>query len=155
MELFMKSKGLRIFDTVGDYLSVTLPDILNEIHDGELLHWSILFLNGCGDLGEGKSIPLFQNQIYHSEKGYLLSWEELNILSHKFYQIYDIDIIGCYNKKLLARYENDQVMCEKCDIVIMIVDSTFCQVFSKDETLINRLAAKFKNTKFLEPDFER
>lgn len=55
----------------------------------------------------------------------------------------------------MRRYESDQEMYETCDIVIEMVDSGYCEVFSKDKDLINRLAAKFKDIKFLESDFEK
>ena len=53
----------------------------------------------------------------------------------------------------MRRYNNDQEMYETCDIVIEMVDCGYWEIFSKDEQLINRLAAKFKETQFLESDF--
>ena len=67
----------------------------------------------------------------------------------------DITLIGCKNETLLHRYDEDQDMYETCDIVIEMFDSNFWEVFSKDESLIDRLAKKFKEIKFLEPDFEK
>lgn len=40
-------------------------------------------------------------------------------------------------------------MYNNCDIVIHMIDSSFWEVFSKDEDFINRLAAKFKDVEFL------
>jgi len=153
MEVSMKTRGIRISDGIDDILSPTLPDILKEIYNGDSFYWSILFLHASGDLGEGKSIPEFEEQIYNSEKGLFINWEELNILSGKFFQIIDIIIIGCQNESLLHRYENEHEMYETCDIVIELHDSCFWEVFSKDEQLINRLASKFNEIKFLESDF--
>jgi hypothetical protein len=56
---------------------------------------------------------------------------------------------------MILRYETDQIMYESCDIVIEMFDSCFWEVFSKDEDIINRLASKFKETKFLKPDFKK
>jgi hypothetical protein len=151
----MSSKGIRIEDEINRVVSVKLPDVLCEIHNGNQFYWSILDLQGTGNLGEGKSIPAFVDQIDHSENGYYITWEDLVALSYKFWQTYDIVIIGCYDKKKLRRYENDQVMYETCDVVIVMFDSSYWEVFSKDPTLISRLGAKFKNIKYLEPDFER
>ncbi len=150
----MTVKGLRILDKNGRVISVELPDILEEIPNGNLLHWSILCLEAMGHLGEGKSIVVFEKQINHSEKGLFIDWNDLNILAKKFYQVIDITLIGCEDKNLLRRYENDQEMYETCDIVIEMIDSGRWEVFSKNEQLISKLASKFKETKFLEPDFE-
>lgn len=153
----MKTKGIRIFDKKNGIICVTLPDILEEIRNGNLLHWSILDLESTGDLGEGKSIPVFEKQIIEAKNGYFIEWKELNFLSNKFYQIMHLVLIGCRNKDLLHRYDDDQEMYETCDIVIVMFDSWFWEIFSKDENLINKLASKFMITKteFIESDFQK
>ena len=44
-------------------------------------------------------------------------------------------------------------MYETCDIVIQMFDSCYWEVFSKDTQLIEKLAKKYKQIKFLDPDF--
>lgn len=151
----MKVKGIRILDKVKRVVSVELPDILEEIPNGNLFHWSILCLEAMGHLEEGKSIPVFEKQIGDSEKGLFIDWNDLNTLSKKFYQIIDITLIGCKDKNLLRRYKNDQEMYETCDMIIEMIDSSYWEIFSKDDQLINRLSKKFKDTEFLSPDFEK
>jgi hypothetical protein len=151
----MKTRGVRILDLEDNCVSVSLPDILKEITSGDSFYWSILYLDAIGHLGEGKSMPAFEEQIIESRKGFFISWDELNLLSEKFRNLMDIILIGCKNKELLQRYENDVEMYETCDITIELFDSCYWEVFSKDESLIARLAKKFKDIKFLEPDFEK
>lgn len=148
-------KGIRILDKKNKIVSVEMPDILNEINDGTQFYWSILHLYASGNLGEGKSIPIFEEQIKNAQKGLFISWNELNSLSYKFYDLMDILIIGCKDKSLVHRYESDREMYEMCDIVIEMIDSSYWEVFSKDNALIDRLAIKFNDIKFLEPDFEK
>lgn len=109
-------------------------------------------MHASGDLGEGKSIPVFQKEIRTSEKGLYISWDELNLLSRILYEVIDLIAIGCKDINLLHRYDNDQDMYESCDIVIEMFDSCFWEVFSQDETFIQRLA-KFKDVIFLESNF--
>ncbi len=154
MGLFMKIKGIRILDTVNKIVSVELPDILEEIIDGDLYYWSILFFYGSGRLGEGRSIPLFEKEARESEKGILIGWDDLKILANKFDEVRDILIIGCKNPEMIIRYENDQIMYESCDIVIEMIDSGYWEVFSNDTNLINRLFSKFKDVRHLESDFQ-
>ncbi len=152
----MESKGIRIQDLKENgVVSVGLLDILEEVHHGSSFYWSILYLEATGPLGEGRSIAAFEKQIYDSENGLFITWEDLKLLCMKFYQIIDISLIGCKNINLLRRYENDQEIHETCDIVIEMIDSTYWEIFSKDEQLINRLASKFKKIELLEYNFEK
>lgn len=145
----MKTFGIRILDKVNHVVSVKLQDILEEITDGEFFYWSILFFDGMGHLKNGKSIAGFAKEALQSERGILTSWEELNSLADSLEQIFDILIIGCKDVNNIARYQDDKEMYETCDIVINMFDSSFWEVFSKDESLIHRLAAKFKDVKFI------
>ena len=154
MEMSM-SKGIRISDKKNRIVSVELPEILNEINNGDQFVWSILYLQTTGDLGEGRSIPVFEKQIIEAKSGLVISWKELNELSQRFWDLMDIIIIGCKDRNLLRRYENDQKMYETCDIVIEMIDSGYWEVFSKDPSLIASLKAKFKDTELLEPNFEK
>src|SRR6202035_4480761 len=112
MELRMKTKGIRIADKIRRVVCVTLPEILAEVQEGERLYWSILYLESMGHLGEGRSIPEFEKQIRKSERGFFITWEDLNILAKKFWEIVDIILLGCKDKELLHRYEVDREMYE-------------------------------------------
>jgi hypothetical protein len=151
----MVAMGIRILDEIGGVISVNLPDILQEIGHGNSFYWSILYLYSMGHLGEGQSIPVFEEKILNSEKGLLISWEDLNSLSKKFYQIFDITLIGCRDIDLIKRYQNDEEMYNACDIAIEMIDSGCWEVFSKDRHLIYKLVNKFKEIEFLEPNFEK
>jgi len=151
----MKPKGIRILDKKNRIVTVKFSDILEEINNGDQFEWSILYLQTTGDLGEGKSIPDFEQQIIESELGFNISWQELKELAQKFWDLMDISVIATKQKSNLKRYESDQEMYETCDITIGKIDSGYWEVFSKDLALINRLAAKFKEVHYLESDFQK
>lgn len=151
----MKATGIRILDKDNGVLNVQLYDILKEISNGSLFAWSILCLEASGNLGSDKSILEFEKGINESERGLFITWEELNMLSKKFHQIINMVLLGCKDKNFLRRYEHDREMCETCDIVIDMMDSSYWEVFSKDEQLINRLALKFKDIQFLTSDLRK
>lgn len=94
-----------------------------------------------------------KNKFFESQNGVLVSWKELYDIATKLEQIIDITIIGCNDLKLVQRYDTEEEMYKSCDIVIEMVDGSCWEVFSKDENLINGLAAKFKSTQFLDIDF--
>ncbi len=150
----MNARGIRIWDKEDGAVSVRLFDILEEIKNGNLLHWSLLDLYAMGEFEE-KSLSDLEDQITESEKGLFINWQELNLLSHKLELIIQIVIIGCYNQDLLHRYENPKEMYETCDVVIDLVDSNFWEVSSKDLDLISRLAKKFLKTEFLQSDYQK
>ncbi len=149
------SRGLRILDKKDGVVTVSLQDILSEVIGGDRFHWSIIYLQTTGDLGEGKSIPDFEKKIIDSEIGYPLKWMELIQLSERFWDLWDIILIASLYPVNLKRYKSDQEMYETCDVVIEKVDSNYWEVFSTDYSLIKRLATKFKEIKYLETDFEK
>ncbi|MFI5344284.1 MAG: hypothetical protein ACHQUC_08700 [Chlamydiales bacterium] len=150
----MAAKGIRILDSVNNAVSVELAEILVEIPNGNSFYWSILFLAGTG-LFRGKSIPDLELEINDYSEGLSIKWDELKFLESISYKIEDLVLIGCMDQALLKRYDKDQEMYETCDIVIVMFDSCYWEVFSKDEQFIQRLAAKFKDIKFLESDFQK
>lgn len=145
----MKIKGIRISDKKNNIVSVELPNILIEIPDGHSLYWSVLYLYATGNLDNNQSMPVFEEQIRTSGSGLIISWYELNNLAKKFWDLMDITIIGCKDKLLLQRYDDDQKMHETCDIVIEMIDSGCWEIFSKDEKFIKKLSRKYKDVEFI------
>lgn len=145
----METKGIRISDKKNNIVAVELPDILMEISNGKSLYWSVLYLYATGDLGKNQSIQDLEKQINSSKKGLLISWDELNSLSKKFWDLMDITIIGCKDLSLIHRYTNAQKMQEACDTVIEMVDSGYWEIFSKNEKLLEKLVQKYTNIEFL------
>ena len=151
----MKTQGIRILDNKNEIVSVKLLDILDVISYGELFNWAILYSYVILKPNQRINILELEEKINNSKNGYKVSWEKLKQLAEKIHQEIDIIIIGCKNKENLHKYREDQEMYESCDIVIEMIDSGYWEVFSKDKTLIDKLAKKFKDTKFLEPNFQK
>jgi len=149
------TRGIRILDKNNKVVSVRLSDILEEIHEGNKYFWSILEIEGIGYFDKGRSYLELVKKIEESERGLFISWNDLSIMSRKFHQIIWATIIGCKNKNSLHYYENDQEMYENCDIVIEMIDSSYWEVFSENKKIIDKLASKFKEVEFLEPNFEK
>lgn len=148
----MKTKGIRILDKVDRIVRVKLPHILEEIPNGDCYNWSILYFEAISDYKNGKKLPIDESEVNPTKNGLYNSWDRLNEIASQFYQIYDLILIGCKDLTALKRYDNDQEMFEACDVVIVMFDSSFWEIFSKDELLIQRLASKFHDIKLLESD---
>lgn len=146
----MKTKGIRIADSKGNVLIVKLSDILVQISDGNNLNWSVLFLDGILNPSQNLTLTELKKKINHSENGMLIKWNDLIKLSDVFFQIYEVIILGSKDLTVLHRYKDEQEMHLRCDIVIELIDCAFWEIFSKNESLISKIKAKFKETELLD-----
>jgi hypothetical protein len=149
MDVLMNAKGIRILDNKDRILSPTLFDILEEVPDGNTIYWYILCLEGIGNQGQD-SLYQFEKEINSSINGLFISWNELTLLSDRYFQMFEIVVLGSKNLNQLRRYDSEITMCETCDIVIELIDRTFWEIYSNNTILIARLANKFKDIEFLE-----
>ncbi len=145
----MKTCSIRISDSKNNTLDVELSDILEEIYDSANLNWSILFLDGTPNPGQGKFLAEYIKKINRSENGLCLSFEELKNLSDKFSQIFETIVIGAYNGNLLHRYQQEKDMRATCDVVIELIDCAFWEIHVKDVKVIERIKDKFKEIELI------
>ncbi len=146
----MKTIGIRILDGKDNVLEPTLSDILEEISDGQGLHWTILFLDGTPNPGQGSFLTNYESQINDSKNGLSIRWEDLVLLSRKFLKMFEATILGCKDVSLLRRYESEKEMYETCDVVIDLIDCAFWEVYSKNGKILNNLKKKFREIEPLE-----
>ncbi len=106
----MNTAGIRILDKKNKIVAVELPEILSEIPENVIPHWSILYLEATGNLKNKKSIPEFEKQIMKSKKGLLTSINEMIELNSQLYDVMNILIIGCKDLKCLHRYPTNKKM---------------------------------------------
>ena len=151
----MQTRGIRIHDSKDNVLSVKISDILEEIQNGIILNWCVLFLDGIPSPGKGNSVNAYKTKINTSKEGLQLKWNEICLIADDFFQIFEVVILGCKAQEFLHRYDNDPEMYKSCDIVIELIDCAFWQIFSKDQDLIDRLKRKFKESEFIRPIFDR
>ncbi len=143
------SSGIRIHDKEHTYISTELKDVISLIAEDPKLNWSLLYLQAMGNLGPGLSIPVFEQKVVESPRGVSIDWAELVSLSERLYQISDITAIGCKDEADLRRFETDEEMYRECDLVIVMFDSSYWEIYSKDSDLIDRMEKHFKYTERL------
>ena len=148
----MKTKGIRISDLKEDKC-IAFSEILSYIKNGQQFYWSILWLDVTPLKDKGEYIIQLEKKINKSEKGLLESFDFLKKLSSKFFQEIEMIVIASKKRENLHRYKEDRAMYETCDIVIEMIDGGFWEVFSKNKTLIDKLAKKFNDITFLTSDF--
>ena len=140
----MNIKGVKIFDPI----RVKIRDILQEF-SGEILKWTILFLDGVTNKGEGKTLLEFAKQVNTSKNGIAVTKEELFKISDRFFQIYEIVVIGNKDFCNSHRYNNENEMISKCSVVITLIDCACWEIYSKNSDIIQNIKDKFNNTEFI------
>lgn len=150
MEILMKS-GIRIFENDTKILAVTLSDILEEIWFGNDLNWIITFLDGIPNRDQAKFLMEYQEKINESENGLQIEWKDLTELSKKYFQIYETRILGATELRNLRRYsfDEEEESFENCDIVIILIDCAWWEVYAQDQSLIDKLQSKFAKTELI------
>lgn len=129
---------IKINGDESDVLSVTLKDILKNIHEGQKYKWSILWLEASGNLGS-MSILDFEKEIKEAERGYLISWYDLLELSEKFYQVIDLTLVGAKTVNRIRRYSDDKEMYLCCDFTVELIDSSYWIIHSNDILSIDKM----------------
>jgi len=145
--------GIRIHDSKDvDKVSVvspTLSSILDEIADGDDFCWAILFIDGVANPDFVQEVAALRKRLPTELK---VNWSDLKSIGEKFFQIYELTIIGSKDANRLRQYDSDKDMYESCDVVIELIDCAFWEVFARDSDLIDRLSQKFKDTEIINID---
>ena len=142
--------GIRILDEKNDIISVMLKDILELIDNGQKFYWAIFLLETTWLLTKDQIIPLSEEKVKKEKNGLLISWDELNLLAKKIYQEINIVVVGCKNKENLHHYDDDKEMCQKCDFVILMIDTSYWEVFTLSKNFLMKCQKKFKQTELLD-----
>lgn len=147
------SQGIRISDIAYDGACIDLNDILKEVYEGGRYYWTILVFQINGYKGIDQRVLDLQDEVEKLEMGQQVSWSDLSAMGNDVFQFIELILVGSKNLENNRWIQEPKVRYETPDIYIEMFDSSYWEVFSKDHAFINRLAHKFKDIKFLDPDF--
>jgi len=127
---------------------ITLSMILKQMEqEGKYLYWSIFSLDVIGDLGDNKSTPEFEKEIEETREGYLLTWDELCAMSHKFGVVIDCILVACKDKQIIInltrKYNTSEEIFPHCEIAIEIEDGDFLNIYAKNPKVVEKVIKKF------------
>lgn len=145
----MKTRGLRVFDEGNDKILIPLHDILKLV-DQHAYHWGILFVDGMPKKPYVEEISHVQNILEKSDQGIPISEENLMELSSKFFQIYEIVLIGSKNHLDLKKDYSEIILFQQHDIVIVMIDCAFWEIYSHDKSLLEKYEKKFLKTEWID-----
>lgn len=123
-----------------DVLSIKLRDILEEVPGMNCFKWKLLWLDGVSfKLNIGKIMDTVDN----CQDGYLITIESLLKLSDLSYQLLELVLIGDKEQENLHKLDNDDEMKKKCEFFIELVDSSYWEITSSNESFINNIKDNF------------
>lgn len=120
-----------------DGKAVRLVELLAVIPQNDLV-WSILEFDGLGDAPCGLSMEDFEGLVREKAGGFMVSWNELKLLSCGFLQEINCMVVGAKAETdILSTTEDDFSFCE---VVLNLFDSTEWSVWARDTDVMKRFA---------------
>jgi hypothetical protein len=111
-------------------LSISLKDILSLLKktDSEGYSWGILWFDAIVNDLFPFDLSAFEKEINIENGVKRCSFQELLELSKSIGQGINILVVGDPSKYNVKKYEDDELMKEKCKIVLELVDSSYWEV---------------------------
>lgn len=145
----MKIKGIKILEHRRKFEIYHLKDILNLIDNGDQYSWTIYDL-------EATFLPNSSNQSFKTYQSilenpydYKISWNELNVFASDLFQVINGFFLACKDRNKLKIYEDEEEMIKNCDISIVMFDSSWWTIYSKDDLFYERLVSHFSSDELL------
>jgi hypothetical protein len=140
---------VEIRDQKPGYLNVDLRNLLSLFkEDGPNLVWSILDLEAVGDAEKLKTDLLeIERQIEESPDGLIVEWEDLLVLAESLVDVWNILIAASHDVPSIPRLEYGTTNFERCEIAIEIFDSTWCRVYARNDAIVRRVKANYRNVR--------
>ena len=144
----MNMQRIEIYDR--DKTGVLAPDfatmlgLIESYRDD--LRWFLLEIEATGQLEGEETMLELENRIRRSPHGVELDWQEANAIAKQISQAINLTLVGCRRDEPPPSmpFEIGDV-----ELVIEIVDSTFCAVSTRSPDLMFLVRSQFLNTKLV------
>ena len=124
---------------------IHLHDVVEQINCGEDFFWAVLEFYAENYPGDVQPIAHHLTSNIHKEKIIRVPWKEVQVLAKGVGQFIDLVLIGSKDPKKLKPYEDENEMFRECDLVIIMFDTTWWEISSKEPAQMNLFIEKFKN----------
>lgn len=129
------------------FLSVELSDVLEilEPHARELI-WAVLDLEARSHPNKFKGdLADVEKTIKESPKGLVLTWPELISFAETLIEVLETVIVGCQDRNSIPKLVARDELFDQCEIGIEAFDSSVWRIHAKDEALLVRIRARFRD----------
>ncbi|MDL2213225.1 hypothetical protein LJC29_04590 [Bacteroides sp. OttesenSCG-928-N06] len=132
-----------------EVLDVRLSNILKHLENSDKIFWKLLWVDGVSyhirelPFSQGKHMLDFEKYINNSPSGIRISTKELLQLSDVMHDLIEITIIGDENEQSLIKLENDDEIKSHCTYFIELIDSSYWEIMSKDESFLKSIKRDF------------
>jgi len=138
---------IEIYDR--DEAGALAPDLgmlLRLVEKYQSLRWYLVELEAIGQLRGPENMLELEKHIASSPWGIEFDWDTLNALAKQITQVINMTLAGC-------RRDQDPpskpLRSADVEVVIKVVDSTFCVVSTRDPELVSLAQRRFSNTKLI------
>ncbi len=133
-----------------EYLSFDLVDILDVLREIGPVHiWSILDFEMMLKPNSTFNLHKMEAVMDSSPKGYLISWNNLLLLSRSTVQVINGIFVGVKDESSIPAVSSFYEKYEQVDIGIEAFDSSYWDVYLKDERLAERFFQRFNKVEIL------
>ncbi len=149
----MQSSGVRIFENAREGVTLNLKEILSLVDKGDSYSWTLFALEATLSINASQEGQRIYEAITNSENGCNLTWSELNIFSQNVFQVMDGYFLATWNHEALQIHfeEFDELeIIKKCNIAIIMNDSYYWDIYTKDQNFYNKIIKNLKIDKHLE-----
>lgn len=148
--------GIRLYGHDDFVLDVDLPLILAEVSQGEKYHWGVNSFEGMPKKEvDEQTLEKFKLLSESEDQTVRMTWKELNDFAASMHQIYDGYFFASQDEALVSTLQEGESLYSSYDILINMIDSSFCDVFTVDVNLIKRLAKKVEIFQIMSTEYLR
>lgn len=125
-------KAIKVVGAEVNQLSTELEDLISLFESVEPLYWSILYLEGSGEL-EGTTMLDFEKEVNTSVNGLRIAFKDLQNLAKNIYEVVDLVLIANQDERKNRRYQDNQEMYLNCDFTIELIDSSYWLIHTRND----------------------
>lgn len=127
----------------GGVLSVEASRLLSLIGGDLGCQWSVLEMEARAEsFVLGRSVLELEQEAFNSERGLLLSWDNLIELARSVTEFIDVTIVGCRTVGDIPRTLDEKSL-EGCEVVLQLIDSDIWRASLRDQDLVRRFMSAF------------
>jgi len=122
------------------FLSVSLHDILSQIENINTYIWKLIWIEG---VSRQINILELEEMVNKSADGLLIDSKDLLNMSILFDDLMEVVLLGDKDEGNLHKLENDDDIKVKCEYFIELIDSSYWEITSQNESFIKNIKKNF------------
>lgn len=123
-----------------DTLSIALEDILLQVENINKYYWKLIWIDG---VSKKFNIGKLMKDVNLSLDGYNIDLKKMLKISKESDQLIELVLIGDEYKNNLHKFDDDNLIKEKCEFFIELVDASYWEITSKNKDFLKKIKSSF------------